>query len=72
MIRTDSGRAQEKKPAVPVKTVRGLLLLRGETLSDWARRRGYRSQYVQLALRGMRHGPKARRIREEITRELGL
>ena len=57
---------------MPMNTVRGLLMLRGETLTAWSRRRGYLPQYVQLSCRGKRHGAKARRIRTEIREELGL
>jgi len=54
------------------RMVRGLLLFRGMTLADWCRARGEHPGTVHHALTGRRRGPKARRIVEELKRELGI
>lgn len=62
----------EKQPALPLNTVRGLLAFRGETIASWARRHGYSDAYVHLSMRGLRRGPKARRIVAELKADLGV
>jgi hypothetical protein len=53
-----------------VRRARAALVLRGDSLHAWSRRRGYCDAYVHLALCGQRKGPKARRIVEELTSEV--
>lgn len=73
MISTASGREQ-KKPGAPlaVNEVRAAFVRRHTSMHAWARRRGYWPAYVDMAVRGRRGGPKARRIVAELKRELGL
>lgn len=58
--------------ALPIKTVRGLLLLRGASLKAWSDAHGYSDGAVHHAIRGKRRGPKARQIVRELRDELGL
>ena len=63
---------ENEVPALNVNTVRGLLILRGSSVRAWSDRKGYRDAYVHLAIRGLRKGPKARRIVQELKEELGI
>jgi len=72
MIRHESARAQEETAPLDIREVRAELILRGLSLSAWARGYGKASQYVQLAVRGKRRGPIARRIVAALKAELGL
>jgi hypothetical protein len=64
--------AKKIEPALPVRTVRGLLLLRGTSLAEWSRGRGWPDAFVHQAITGKRRGPTARKILSEIRDELGL
>jgi len=55
-----------------ILAVRAELVRRGTNLHAWSRRFCWRSQYAQLAVRGKRGGPLARRIVETLKAELGL
>ncbi|NQT91330.1 MAG: hypothetical protein HQ559_01115 [Lentisphaerae bacterium] len=57
---------------LPLKTVRGLLLLRGYTLQDWSEEHGYSNAFVHMSLTGKKRGPKALRIVDELRTELGI
>jgi len=63
---------KEKQPALPPNRVRGLLAFRGESISSWARARGYHPQHVCMSIRGLRAGPRALEITRRMRQELGL
>lgn len=58
--------------ALDVRRIRGLLLLRGQTLTGWALARGHRRGSVHNALSGLRSGAQSRRIAAELRAELNI
>lgn len=65
-------RILSRQSALDVRAVRAALILRGTSLHAWASTVGKRPQYVQLAVRGQRRGPIARRIVAALKRDLGM
>ena len=65
--------AKAREIPVPMHLVHGHLRIKGYgSVQDWARRHGHYPQYVQLALRGWRTSPYAKRIVAQVREELGL
>ncbi len=55
-----------------LSSVRGELLRRGMTLTEWAASRGYQRVTVYRAIQGKHLGHKANAIRETVLNELGV
>lgn len=71
MINHSSNRGKKKDAPLDIRLVRSVLIRRGDTLNEWARRKGY-GPYAYLVVYGLRKGPKAERILEELRRDLGI
>lgn len=69
-----SNTLQKKPPMtrVDLKTVRGMCLIRGTTLTHWLRDQGYSTDTAFNALQGRRHGPVSIKIREAVFSEFGV
>ena len=55
-----------------LKTVRGVCLMNGTTLTHWLRDKGFSTDTAFNALLGRRNGPVSRSIREAVFSEFGL
>ena len=61
--------SRERKSNVAVQEARAHLVLQGDSLHAWSRRRGFHDAYVHLVLRGKRQGPRARTILQALRQD---
>jgi hypothetical protein len=71
MKRKNTQTEQKKGPSSAV-VIRGLLMLKGDSLQAWSERNGYVFTTVRLAVGNFRHGPLSREIRRKLAEEVGL
>lgn len=72
------GNGSTRKPAgknetpISLCAVRAHFIARGSSLNQWAKRNGYRSSTLTMALQGHRRGPMSRRIISRLREECSL